>query len=96
MSTLAYFYIGADGQETMPRFEVIGEADDAVQWYADMVLMESVPAQERPGFAELLKFARKGDVLVVTSLDRLGTSSTELLTVFQVLEAKGVTVMSIR
>lgn len=96
MTTLAYFHIGADGEETMPQLEVIGDAHDAIDWFADMAPMVSVAALERPGFVELLKFARKGDALIVSSLDRIGTSAAELLTVFQALESMGVTVISLR
>lgn len=44
----------------------------------------------RPGLAEALAFARKGDVLVVWRLDRLGRSLPELVKVVGELEAAGV------
>lgn len=44
----------------------------------------------RPGLAEALAFARKGDVLVVWRLDRLGRSLPELVKVVGDLEAAGV------
>lgn len=44
----------------------------------------------RPGLAEALAFARKGDVLVVWRLDRLGRSLPELVRVVGELEAAGV------
>lgn len=96
MTTLAYFFIGGDGEETMPRLEVVGEAHGAIQWYCDMAPMACVAAPERPGFAELIRFARRGDVLIVSSRDRLGTSAAELLGVFQTLESMGVTIVSLR
>lgn len=44
----------------------------------------------RPGLAEALAFARKGDVVVVWRLDRLGRSLPELVKVVGELEAAGV------
>ncbi len=44
----------------------------------------------RPGLVEALAFARKGDVLVVWRLDRLGRSLPELVKVVGELEAAGV------
>jgi DNA invertase Pin-like site-specific DNA recombinase len=94
MTTLAYYLVGTDGQETKPQLEDIDETHDAVDWFTDMASNESIRALERPGFSELHNFARNGDTLVVSSLDRLGASATELLEVFQAFKAKGVGVVS--
>ena len=45
---------------------------------------------ERPGLARLLTVIRKGDVLVVWKLDRLGRSLPHLVETVGQLEAKGV------
>ncbi len=45
---------------------------------------------ERPGLADALSFARKGDSLVVWRLDRLGRSLPELVKIVGELEAAGV------
>lgn len=45
---------------------------------------------ERPGLADALAFARKGDSLVVWRLDRLGRSLPELVKIVGELEAAGV------
>ena len=45
---------------------------------------------ERPGLAEALRFARRGDALVVWKLDRLGRSMAHLIETVRGLEAKGV------
>lgn len=45
---------------------------------------------ERPGLAEALAYARRGDVLVVWRLDRLGRSLPELVKLVGELEAAGV------
>lgn len=96
MTTLAYLLVGVDGQEAMPRLQVFGGAHHDIQWFADMAPMASVAAFERSGFVELLKLARKGDALVVSSISHLGSSAVELIKVLQTLESTGVTVISLR
>lgn len=96
MTMLAYFLVGADGQETRPQLGAIEEAPEVVHWFADMASSRSTRTLERSGFGELHRFARKGDVMVVSSLDCLGTSVTELVEVFQALNEKGVAVISVQ
>lgn len=45
---------------------------------------------ERPGLASILEYVRKGDVLVVWRLDRLGRSLKHLIEVVSGLESRGV------
>ena len=45
---------------------------------------------DRPGLAACLDFLRKGDVLVVLDLDRLGRLAGELITMIDQLEARGI------
>jgi DNA invertase Pin-like site-specific DNA recombinase len=45
---------------------------------------------DRPGLVEALAFARKGDVLVVWRLDRLGRSLPELVRLVGELDAAGI------
>lgn len=45
---------------------------------------------ERPGLAACLDFLRKGDVLVVLDLDRLGRLAGELISLIDQLEARGI------
>lgn len=46
----------------------------------------------RPKFQELLKYIRKGDIVVVTELDRLGRNNKELTETMDLLKNKDVTV----
>lgn len=52
----------------------------------------AVIAADRPGFSELLKFIRKGDMLHVYAVDRLGRDAIDVQTTIRSLIAKGVTV----
>jgi DNA invertase Pin-like site-specific DNA recombinase len=50
---------------------------------------------ERPGLTALLDYARKGDVLCVVRLDRLGRSLRELLETVEMLKQQGIALMSL-
>src|SRR3546814_1275831 len=50
---------------------------------------------DRPGLADLLAYARKGDTLAVVRLDRLGRSLAELLVTVEKLHAQGVALLSL-
>jgi len=50
---------------------------------------------KRPGLDELLKFARKDDVVVVWRLDRLGRSMKDLINLVSTLEDKGIQMISL-
>lgn len=52
----------------------------------------SVAASERPQFVKLLDRLERGDVLVVTKLDRLGRNAMDLRATVERLEASGVRV----
>ena len=52
--------------------------------------VSSVDVAKREKLEEAIKFARKGDVLVVTKLDRLARSVAHLVKITERLEAKGV------
>lgn len=96
MTALVYFLVDADGQEARPRVRIVEEAPGGDHWFADMASSGSTRALERPGFSEFYRFARKGDTLVISSLDCLSTNRTELRTVLRHLKAKGVAVTSVR
>jgi DNA invertase Pin-like site-specific DNA recombinase len=50
---------------------------------------------DRPGLAELLKYARQGDVVVVHTLDRLGRNLREVLNLVHELGERGIGVRSL-
>lgn len=51
---------------------------------------------DRKQLNELLQFARTGDVLVVYKLDRLGRSTRKLLELVDMLEQRGIELISLR
>jgi DNA invertase Pin-like site-specific DNA recombinase len=48
---------------------------------------------QRPKLAEALSYLRAGDTLVITKPDRLARSTTDLMTIVEGLEAKGVALL---
>lgn len=47
---------------------------------------------DRPGLVAALDYAREGDSIVVTRLDRLGRSTVDILRTVQDLDARGITI----
>jgi putative DNA-invertase from lambdoid prophage Rac len=60
--------------------------------FADDGVSGAVLAAKRPGFADLLKFARAGDTIHVYAVDRLGRDAIDVMTTVKALLAKGVSV----
>lgn len=57
--------------------------------YADRI---SGASSSRPGLAAALDYAREGDSVVVTRLDRLGRSTVDILRTVQDLDTRGITI----
>lgn len=51
---------------------------------------------KRPALQELLKYLREGDVLYISSFDRLARSTKDLLSLAEELESKGVSLVSLK
>src|SRR5436305_1171996 len=64
----------------------------AIKVFTDVISGKSM---ERPGLAELIAYARKGDTLAVVRLDRLGRSLAELLTTVETLRGQGIALLSL-
>jgi DNA invertase Pin-like site-specific DNA recombinase len=64
----------------------------AIKMFSDV---RSGRSMDRPGFAALLDYARRGDTLAVVRLDRLGRSLAELLATVAMLKERGVALLSL-
>ena len=67
----------------------------ALEVECDKIFVEKVSAAKtsnRPQFQEMLRYLRDGDVLQVTSADRLARSTRDLLDIVQSLKDRGVQV----
>ena len=79
-----------DGSQSLdPQRDALRAAgvDDAVNLYHDLA---SGVRDDRPGLDSCLRALRKGDVLVVWKLDRLGRNLAHLVNTVQDLSARGV------
>lgn len=98
MTVLAYARVSTDDQSTDAQRHTIAQhyniADD--HWFCDEATSGATKALQRANFKELFKFARKGDTLIVTAIDRLGRDTIDLLETVEALKAKGVAVVSMR
>lgn len=63
--------------------------------YSDK-LSGSALRSERPGFMDLLGYVRSGDTVVVTGIDRLGRSASEVMMTVKELWDKGIAIRSLR
>ena len=72
---------------------------EAIKRYEiDKVYLEKVSAKntDRPKLQEMLEFAREGDTIYVADFSRLARSTKDLLELIELLEAKGVQLVSIK
>lgn len=95
-SIIAYVRVSTDDQTTENQRRVIEARYKVSEWFADDGVSGAIPAAQRPAMAALLAYARKGDVVVVTAIDRLGRNTIDVLTTVEALQVKGVSVVSMR
>lgn len=72
-------------QTQVERFKDLGVDDDLI--FVEQRSAKS--AAERPRLQELLRTLRKGDTLVVTKIDRLARSTTDLFAILGKIKSKG-------
>lgn len=68
---------------------------EALEVGCDKIFVEKVSAAKtsnRPQFQEMMRYLREGDILQVTSADRLARSTRDLLDIVQSLKDRGVQV----
>lgn len=47
---------------------------------------------ERPGFQKMLEYVREGDIILVTSMDRMARNLDDLLSITKLLQSKGISI----
>lgn len=87
---IAYYRVSTSEQSIESQRQLLGGGFD--QEFSDVGVSGAVPAADRKGFSELLGYIRKGDVLHVASVDRLGRDALDVQATVRSLMAKGVTV----
>lgn len=84
MTRVGYRRVSSEGQEFHRQ-----ELPDVDELFEEK---ESGAKRDRPALKEMIRFARKGDEVVVWSLDRLGRDLRDLQAIVEELTSKGVTV----
>jgi DNA invertase Pin-like site-specific DNA recombinase len=109
--SLSYKFLTPTKQPAGHHMALIGFARVSTQAQDLSIQMEALKAQDcvkifqgkhsgkadtnKEALEELLEYVRSGDVVVVTKMDRLGRSLSQVLTVLDLLESKGVTLKAI-
>lgn len=96
MAVIGYLRVSTGEQSVEAQRHSIEQTHKVEEWFSDEGISGAVKAIERPGFAELFKYARKGDTLIVPAVDRLGRDTIDVLSTVETLRNKGVSVISLR
>lgn len=87
---IAYFRVSTNDQSIEAQRAALGGPFD--KEFSDEGVSGSVPAAERQGFSELMKFVRDGDTVFVYAVDRLGRDALDVQSTVRALLDKGVSV----
>jgi putative DNA-invertase from lambdoid prophage Rac len=93
MANIAYYRVSTHDQSieaqrhSLARESPLGQFEEE---FRDEGVSGAVPAAQRLGFAQLLAYIRKGDVLHVYSVDRLGRDALDVQSTVRRLLDKGV------
>ncbi|CAN7610506.1 recombinase family protein [Variovorax sp. LjRoot130] len=96
MPTIAYLRVSSEDQNEARQREAIAQATNIEEdhhWFTDKASGKNT---DRPAFEAMMKFVRRGDVLVVHSTDRLARSLVDLERIVSTLTARGVAVRFLR
>ena len=90
MGKIGYIRVSTEHQETA-RQEAIMK-----QYHVERVFAEKMSGKNanRPELRAMLDYVREGDTLYIESISRLGRSTRDLLNIIDVLQSKGVTLVS--
>ncbi|WP_140626390.1 recombinase family protein [Methylibium rhizosphaerae] len=90
MARIAYYRVSTADQSIDAQRHAMGGGFD--EEFEDHGVSGATPAVQRPGFAKLLAYIRKGDELHVYAVDRLGRDAIDVQTTVRDLLTKGVAV----
>lgn len=96
-TVIGYVRVSTSDQTVENQKQQINDAGYSVnRWFSDEAVSGAVKASERSGFRELLSYVREGDTLIVIAIDRLGRNTIDVLSTVEMLQMKGVKVVSLR
>lgn len=91
MAHIAYYRVSTNSQSIDAQKAALTHADKIEREFMDEGVSGATVAANRPGFAEMLSYVRKGDVVHVYAVDRLGRDAIDVQTTIRALLKKGVT-----
>lgn len=96
MAVIGYIRVSTGEQSVESQRHNIEQLHKVEEWFSDEGVSGAVRAADRTGFAKLLGYVRKGDTLIVGAVDRLGRDTLDVLATVEVLQKKGVAIISQR
>lgn len=96
MAIIGYIRVSSKDQDVGAQQHKLASKFKVEKWFEDAGVSGTVKAADRPGFGALLSYAREGDTLVVSAIDRLGRNTIDVLETVEMLRAKGVQIISDR
>ena len=95
-SVIAYVRVSTDDQTNENQRRTIEGRYKISKWFEEEGVSGTIPAAQRPAMSALLAYVREGDTVVVVAIDRLGRNTIDVLSTVEVLQAKKVSVVSMR
>lgn len=95
-SVIAYVRVSTDDQTNENQRRAIESRYNVSRWFEEEGVSGSIPASQRPAMRALLAYVREGDTVVVVAIDRLGRNTIDVLSTVESLQAKKVSVVSMR
>ena len=92
MTHIAYYRVSDSSQSIQAQKALLTHASQIEHTFMDEGVSGAIPAADRPGFAELLRYIRNGDTLHIYAVDRLGRDAIDVQTTIRALIDKGVTI----
>lgn len=93
---LGYARVSTDHQSLDQQHDALAAAGVPTdRTYTDKLTGTST-REDRPGLAALLDYARDGDTIVVTGIDRLGRNAAEVMLTIRELGQRGIVLRSLR
>ena len=89
MSTYHYSRVSLDDQHIENQQEYVKSSGFVIDddcWFSDTGVSGGTVAIERPAFSALFSKIKKGDILVINAVDRLGRDTIDFLTTIKMLE----------
>lgn len=95
-SVIAYVRVSTDDQTNENQRRTIEGRYKISKWFEEEGVSGTIPAAQRPAMSALLAYVREGDTVVVVAIDRLGRNTIDVLSTVETLQAKKVSVVSMR